>query len=238
MQANWRVSDRVLTLITTTKFTSQLPGYSLDNFKYFNLALHVGDNKSHVLANRNLLNKLLPSEPVWLNQNHTNQVLYIDHDTNNDSYDAAYTHTPNVVCAVLTADCVPILLTDVDASFVCAIHAGWRGISSDIIKHTLIKINVSTSNVIAFIGPFICKSCYVVSSEFNGVDKSCLSIVNGVWHCDLGLAVRKQLLANGVLNKRIYSANLCTNCSDGFYSYRRNNVGGQTGRFASLIWLT
>ena len=215
----------------------------------FNLATHVGDDINAVTKNRETLNQFLPSTPYWLLQTHSNNVLEIDKISQEhpeyQNYDAAITFAKNKVCVVLTADCIPILLTDVAGSFVASIHAGRVGVAKNIIRNTIIKSNSKPNKILAFIGPSICTKHYEVGKdildEFTQLDsryKEYFHEKNSPNKFDLdlnGVAVM-QLLDMGLLPNNICQSNICTYCNhDKFFSYRYNK---NTGRFASLIWIS
>ena len=237
LQADWLVPFKVKTLITTK---GDLSDYG------FNLALHVGDEPSNVIQNRKILAENLPGNPHWLNQTHSNQILDLDKvatEDNPSSYDASITSSRKKVCTVMTADCLPVLLTDTKASFVAAVHAGWRGVENGIITKTVTLSKSDVKNILVYIGPAICSEHFEVGQEVldlfiqqNKHNKQFFKVKeNGKYMCDLIGIAKLQLLDCGVLPDRIFLSNQCTYCSnDLFYSYRKSN---KTGRFASCIWL-
>ncbi len=247
---NWKVPARVKSLVTT-----RLGGVSPAPYDTFNLGDHVEDNPDIVAQNRQILQEHLPSEPLWLNQTHSNNVLWVPdepHILNGKSlaenlllpYDASYTSVKDKVCVIMSADCIPILLTDKNASFVGAIHAGWRGVENGIIKQTISSIGKSGTDMIAYIAPAICKDHFEVGQDvfevFVNLDANnkfhFTKKGNGKFNCDLIEIARLQLLKCGLLSDNIYLSNLCTYCNkEQFFSYRRDGV---TGRIASLIWLS
>jgi YfiH family protein len=235
LKANWSAPKNVKTLITTRTSPD-------DND--FNLALHVGDNPKNVIHNRQMLSISLPNEPKWLSQTHTNLVLDLDkNEADGKSYDAAITTTNSTVCVVMTADCIPILITNTAGSFAGAIHAGWRGVQNNIISNTISQSKTSAKNIIAYIGPAICAKHFEVGSDvfdiFFALDTDNKVFFtpknNDKFECDLISIAKLQLVKLGVLEHNIYFSNLCTYCkNDLFYSYRKEK---NTGRFASTIWL-
>ena len=235
LNANWGAPKNVKTLITT-----RLSPGNTD----FNLALHVGDNYKNVIHNRQTLSTSLPNEPRWLSQTHTNLVLDLDTDAaNGKSYDASITTTKGTVCAVMTADCIPILITNTTGSFVGALHAGWRGVQNNIISNTINQSKIPAKNIIAYIGPAICTKHFEVDADvfevFSKLDSDNQAFFtsknNGKFECDLISIAKLQLIKLGVLEYNISLSNLCTYCkNDLFYSYRKEK---NTGRFASIIWL-
>src|SRR5512144_2454230 len=127
-------------LVRAVVTTRQLPGNSLPPYDAFNLGLRTGEDPAVARANRELLERAfgLPSPPRWLHQVHGNDVEIFDAAASaGDSEpqaDAAVTHTPGVVLAILTADCLPILLCANDGAEVAAVHAGWHGLAAGVIE--------------------------------------------------------------------------------------------------------
>lgn len=216
------------------RLTTRLGGFSQPPFDGFNLGLHVGDDPEDVRKNRALLDTHLPASPHWLEQNHTAQVIELPNC--NRQADASIARTPNTVCAILSADCLPILLADSFGEAVAAIHAGWRGLAQGIVEKTVKKMEIPSTRLSAYLGPAIGPECYTVGDEmmasFPSEDHAAFSKKNNRWHCDLfGLAAQR--LSNlGIVS--IFSERLCTCCDRRFFSYRRDKT---TGRMASLIWL-
>lgn len=239
-KVKWNAPKQIKTLITTRN------GGTTDGvFGDFNLANHVGANKQAVEQNRQLLCHDLPSSPIWLNQTHTNYILDLDNppETIEKSYDAALTRQANKVCVVMTADCLPILLTDSEGSFVAAVHAGWRGLQNKIISKSIHATNASHQKIIAYIGPSICQEHFEVGHDvyesFSKLDSKNSKYFKvkspEKFNCDLIAIARYQLKQMGIPSSHIYSANQCTYCNNHlFYSYRKEH---ETGRFASLIWI-
>lgn len=259
LTVTWNAPTCVKTLITTRVGNEH---HALG----FNLATHVGDDLKAVMANRHILAKELPNKPHWLNQTHSNNVLNLDNlsksvtppqinkNAEYDNFDAAITYKKNAVCVVMTADCLPILLTDMDGSFVAAIHAGRAGIANGIIANTIKSSNVSANNILAYIGPAICGGHYEIGEEifeqFMQLDKQNQKFFTPKpaeseyaksaptiqkFDCDLIGIAKLQLINLGLSLKHIYQSEFCTYCNnDMFYSYRKEL---KTGRFASLIWL-
>ena len=214
--------------------SSQLPYHS------FNLATHVGDDAQYVIANRTRLVEMLglAQQPVWLNQQHSTQVIKADQTYKQAIADASYTKKNNVVCAVLTADCLPILLCDEAGDQIAAIHAGWRGLLNGIIENTVSTFN--NKHLMAWLGPAISQQAFEVGEEvrsafINHKESAELAFIgNGVgkWRADLYQLAMQRLNSIGVSS--IYGGGQCTYSEqDRFYSYRRTP---QTGRIATLIW--
>jgi len=224
--------------------TTRNPGYSRQSYASFNLAHHVGDDELAVQQNRQQLQTFLrlPAQPHWLNQTHGNQVVVIESAQTSRDADAAYTRTPGVVCALLTADCVPILVCNRDGTEVAAIHAGWRGLAASIIAKTLACFASHPSELMAWIGPHISAANYTVRAD---VRNACInSLTDSItttfypsgqdtWQADLEWLASMLLGAAGLTE--IHASRLCTYAHpDLFYSYRREKI---TGRMATLIWI-
>jgi polyphenol oxidase len=238
IEANWPAPDHV-----HAGTTKRPGGTSSAPYDSFNLAEHVGDDRQKVTANRQLLRKYLhlPANPVWLRQAHGNQVINAHTTAQDTTADGSYTDTAGIVCAVLTADCLPLLLCDTRGTEIAAIHIGWRSFSRNIIQNALAMFSASPGEVMAWLGPCISSNNYEVG---NDVRDSCLEISkrfeiaftpihDGYWQADLARLAKLQLEEHGLEN--IYGGEYCTFAEKSlFYSYRRE---GTTGRMASLIWM-
>lgn len=220
----------------------RIGGYSKIPFNSLNLAQHVGDDPTDVKKNRETLSYHLelPSEPIWLNQTHSSKIISIDSTPENRDADGSFTTKQNNICAVLTADCVPVLFCKKDGTKIAAIHAGWKGICDGIIENA-IKTFSEPETILVWIGPCISSQHYEVGKD---VYTSCLNHSNLLksafkqtkvdhWHCNL-VKIVKIILENANVGA-IYECNLCTYKMDElFFSYRRES---NTGRTASMIWM-
>ena len=247
--ADWPAPDNVHAFTTTRNCSDASAGNSKGVYANFNLAEHVQDELPDVLSNRQLLNKQfkLPSEPVWLKQTHSKRVIdAYSGDTGcadqvDIEADASWTSKPNIVCAVMTADCLPVFFTNRSGSRVALAHAGWRGMLNGIISSTQHKSGIDADDCLVFLGPAIGPDYFEVGDEvrqkFLAKDSRCADAfikkdVNH-WMCDLYKLARIELEQLGIHN--ISGGDLCTySDSERFYSYRRD---GETGRMASLIWI-
>jgi YfiH family protein len=157
--------------------------------------------------------------------------------------DAAWTESPNVVCAALTADCLPVLLCDRGGKQVAVVHAGWRGLCSGVLDLTIdqfLGVDIPPAEILAWLGPAIGPAAYevgsVVKDSFLAREPSCTSsfiqVRPGIWQFDLYAAAREILASSGVT--QVFGGGYCTYNEDRFYSYRRQSV---CGRQAALIWL-
>lgn len=222
--------------------TTRGGGFSRGPWSQLNLADHVGDDATAVSRNRELLGQRLAlrSEPVWLQQVHGCDVCKAEDAENHPVSDASISSNPGVVCAVLTADCLPILLCDESGTHVGAIHAGWRGLAAGVIERTIEALPVSAGKILAWMGPAIGPDMFEVGDDVFEVfvrhdrqARNAFKKHGDKWLCDIYLLAKQRLTNVGV--DKIYGGGLCT-CSDHsrFYSYRRDGV---TGRMASLIWI-
>ena len=227
--------------LTTTR---QLPGNSRPPYDAFNLGLRSGEDMGIVRANRALLSRAfaLPSAPRWLRQVHGNSVVRFAATTPDaePQADAASTSHLGLVLAILTADCLPILVCADDGSEIAAVHAGWRGLAAGVVESCIQDLRTPPPNLIAWLGPAIGPLSYEVGDEMRDTfvaqsDSASAAFTParpGHWHCDLYTLARQRLAALGVA--RVYGGDFDT-CADArFYSYRRDKI---TGRCASLNWI-
>ena len=227
--------------------TRRAGGVSAGRYDSFNLAQHVGDNPVQVAHNRQILidQASLPTAPHWLNQTHSTQVIEItqEHavDNNTDQApidaDGVVSHHSNVVCSVLTADCMPILLTNQQGSSVAAVHAGWRGLANGILENAIAAMNCPPEQIIAWAGPCIGSQAFEVGLEvrdqLGGPDSAYQSISDDKVYADLVSLAQFRLQTVGV--NEFSASHACTYENENeFFSYRRS---GQCGRMASLIWM-
>ena len=211
----------------------------------FNLASHVGDDLQAVEANRLKLatDLCLPSTPVWLDQVHSNKVIHADNKTHTQQdlpqADASVATTSKVVCAVLTADCLPVFFCNQSGTEVAVAHAGWRGLHAGILRKTVESMSSATDEIFAYLGPAIGSQSFEVGEEVfqSFVEKNrnnqtaFISNKEGHYLCDIYQLARIELQLMGV--NHIDGGGVCTYSDSRFYSYRRQSV---TGRMASLIW--
>ncbi|MEQ8428652.1 MAG: peptidoglycan editing factor PgeF [Gammaproteobacteria bacterium] len=218
-------------------------GVSQGNYASLNLAAHVGDDANSVLANRDsfIARHKLPAAPAWLQQVHGNRIINLDTEqAESGKADGSMTRRHNTVCAVLTADCVPLLFSDEQGECIAAVHAGWRGTCKGIIDR-VVDLFPEPEQLLVWIGPCISKACYEVGQDvvsaclaYREASQTALEQTDAThWQLDMRKLVKLSLTANRV--NRVYDSGLCTyEQADLFYSYRRD---GKTGRTASLIWM-
>lgn len=214
-------------------------GVSGGPYRSFNLGAHVGDDPGRVTENRRRLRAALnlPAEPVWLNQEHGKQVIQADVSSERNA-DAAFTCRPGVVCAVMTADCLPVLLCSKAGDRVAAVHAGWKGLAAGVIEAAVESLK--GADLLAWLGPAIGSDAFEVGDEVRDFfvrKKSAFAAAfreteNTKWLADLYHLARIVLNDAGV--SAVYGGGFCTfsNAAD-YFSYRRDRI---TGRMATLIW--
>ena len=223
--------------------TTRPGGVSKPPFDSFNLADHVGDEPDAVQQNRDVLQQRLrlPAAPAWLNQVHGDAVVDAARCGEHPSADAGFSTGTGQVCAVLTADCLPVLLCDRDGTRVAAAHAGWRGLAGGILESSIRALDTDPVRLMVWLGPAIGPAAFEVDDEVRQVfvDQHAQAAgafsatTDGRWLADLYRLARIRLQAVGV--DAIYGGGFCTFTDrEHFYSYRRD---GTTGRMASLIWL-
>lgn len=238
--ADWNAPATVRTVVTTRNGS----GASAGGFASFNLGTRCGDAADAVAANRAVLRETLglPAEPVWLQQVHGTRVIAADQHSGalEPEADAAIARTPGVVLAILSADCLPVLLASDDGAVIGAAHAGWRGLAGGVLEAVVQRMAVDAARLIVWLGPAAGPRAYEVGDEVRDAFVSCVPAAAtafvatrpGHWVCDLYALARMQLAAVGV--QRISGGHYCTISEpQRFYSHRRD---GRSGRMASLIW--
>lgn len=239
LQADWPAPRNV-----HTASTLRSGGISASPFDTLNLGTHVGDDPAAVRSNRQRLRDALqlPSDPCWLEQVHGAQVVEADQWRTPPKVDACIARSPGKVCAVMTADCLPVLLCNRAGDRVAAAHAGWRGLAGGVLESTVSSLGLPGAELLAWLGPAIGPQAFEVGDEvriaFTARDAATTQAFApshraGHWLADLYLLARQDLARLGVT--AVYGGGFCTVSDARFFSYRRD---GQTGRMASLIWLT
>ena len=223
--------------------TSRIGGFSHAPYNSLNIAIHVGDDLDDVSNNRQLLQKSLHLKKpiIWLNQIHGNNIISADYPINSLEADAIYSRTEKTVCAVQTADCLPLLICCSSSYCVAAIHAGWKGLSAGIIETTIDTLALPPNDTLVWLGPAIGPKAFIVGEEVlqTFIDNDPIAISafqplgNKQWQASLYKLAQQRLQKLGITT--LYGGNYCT-FSDKrrFFSYRRDQI---TGRMLSLIWI-
>lgn len=238
LRPDWRVPDSVQAVSTTRQGGVSEPPYDT-----LNLGGHTGDQPNAVAENRRRLQAAagLPAAPRWLRQVHGTDVLHVTESGPPVEADAAWTDRPGLVCAVLTADCLPVLLAAEDGRAVGVAHAGWRGLSAGVLEALIDALPAAPRQLTAWLGPAIGPSAFEVGPEVReafldrdaGADAGFAPSPSGRWLADIYTLARRRLEAAGV--SAVAGGGYCTVSEpERFYSYRRD---GETGRMATLIWI-
>jgi len=232
----WSLGDRV-GVVTTTR----LGGFSNPPYDSFNLATHVGDESDAVMANRQRLRQELALKDIqWLEQVHGISIIAADHPTPGTPVaDGAWTDQRQFGVAVLTADCVPIVVAADDGSVVGVAHGGWRGLFNGVLSELVAAMQATPAALSAWIGPAISKAAYEVGEDVaecaraaGRQDALCVGRRRGRYQLDLPRVAESQLAELGV--RQVYQSGICSLGSPQTYSYRRDGV---TGRMATVAWL-
>jgi polyphenol oxidase len=228
-------------LLSTERY--QYGGKSLENFENFNLALHVNDRRENVLENRAKLKDFyrVPSDPVWINQTHSSICVDVSSTKRTVDADASFTIKPGVVCAILTADCLPVFVSKKDGSMVGIAHAGWKGLISGVIESLIESFNCNGDDLVVHLGPAISKHYFEVGAEIKDLYLSknfdfarSFSFYRDKYYLDLYDAAKVILESFNI--KLISGGDRCTyRDSSQFFSYRRDGIN--SGRMAHLIWI-
>ncbi|WP_417442234.1 peptidoglycan editing factor PgeF [Idiomarina sp.] len=223
---DWELPPNVHAAVTTRAFG--------------NLAAHVGDDPAAVLLRRRQLQRSLklPTAVTWLQQQHTNRVLRWPFKS--AVADAAHSDLPQSVCAVLTADCLPILCCSDDGKEIAAVHAGWRGLASGVLQNALASFKTPAANIRIWIGPSIGASVFEVGDDVRDTfvarhssnAEYFLAQPSNKWLADLASIAADECLRSGV--KGITKSGECTvGNNTSWYSWRKEKA---VARFASIIW--
>ena len=240
LHPDWIVPDWPAPANVKAFITTRAGGSSIGPYSGLNLGLRTDDDPLAVEANRRRLRAALPGEPKWLRQVHGCDVVDADALAGVPEADAAVARSANTVCAVLVADCIPVLLADRAGSAVAIAHAGWRGLARGVLERVMERLDRPPGDVLAYLGPGIGPGAFEVGADvrdaFLAGDAQAEAAFRprspGKWMADLFLLARQRLARCGVT--RIHGGDLCTHSDPRrFYSYRRD---GATGRMAALIW--
>ena len=235
---SWPAPSNVKAFVTT-----RAGGVSSGPYATLNIGFSTADERRAVETNRARLGALLPAEPRWLSQVHGARVVRAETIAGRLEADAAVTSEPHTVCAVLVADCLPVLLADRAGTVVGAAHAGWRGLAAGVLDNTVSEMTrrgTAPNDLLAFLGPAIGPHAFEVGDDvyeaFTRKDSGSAAAFErtgqGKWHADLFALARRALARCGL--SEVHGGGLCTySDAQRFYSYRRDKV---TGRMAAVIW--
>jgi YfiH family protein len=238
VEASWPAPSNIRAVVST-----RTGGFSTAPYESLNLGDHVGDDAGLVWRNRAKLREALGLgvEPFWLTQVHGTKVIDAGSDETQAAADGSYAEIPGPVCAILTADCLPVFLCDRWGTKVALLHAGWRGLVSGVIEAGVLALRTAGADLLAWLGPAIGPDAYRVGDDVRdafaardpGAGAAFRPDGAGKWRADLYMLARARLAAAGVA--AVYGGEHCTfHERERFFSYRRDGV---TGRMASLIWL-
>ncbi|MBI6548971.1 purine nucleoside phosphorylase YfiH [Xenorhabdus lircayensis] len=223
--------------------TTRMGGVSLPPYDSLNLGNHVGDTPVCVERNRKLLVEYarLPQQPTWLEQVHGTRVIVLDGQSQeNNQADAVYTNVSGQVCAVMTADCLPVLFCSIAGNEVAAAHAGWRGLCAGVLENTVSQFNAEPEMIRVWLGSAIGPEKFEVGSEVreafvetNSDLEQAFTPYGDKFLANIYLLAKLKLQSVGITD--IFGGTACTVTEESdFFSYRRD---GNTGRMATLIWL-
>jgi YfiH family protein len=235
---DWPVPEHVRVISTL-----RAGGVSEGPYATLNLATHVGDRADAVTANRLLLREAvhLPAEPLWLEQVHGRRVVRHEGQASGGEADASVAFDTDRVCAVMTADCLPVVLADHAGTRIAVAHAGWRGLAGGVLEATLDELGAAPGEVIAWLGPAIGPDAFEVGEEVRTTFVRQSEATVGCFRrndherylADLYGLARLALMRAGV--QSVHGGGWCTHReSERFFSFRRDGV---TGRMATLAWL-
>jgi YfiH family protein len=250
----WPVPANVRALCTT-----RAGGCSQAPYDSLNLGDHVGDDPQAVATNRAALRRAIPAHPVFLTQVHGIGAVPLTEQTRDGEHaDACYTQHVGLACTIMVADCLPVLLTNRQGTWVAAAHAGWRGLVGQggvgVLEALLLRAlalqspGVAASrpaDVLAWLGPCIGPSAFEVGPEVRAAFCADLPEAadrfkakgQGKWLADLAGLARQRLGRLGVteVHGNDGTAPWCTvGNPDRFFSHRRDRV---SGRLAACVWL-
>lgn len=239
---DWPAPRGVCALATTRQGGVSRGPYATMNLGFATGGRASGDDPASLAANRRRLALFLPADPMWLDQVHGTAVADTDGSRRTLRVaDAAIATTPGVVCAVLAADCLPVLLADRNGAAVGIAHCGWRGLAAGIIENAVRAMRIEGAGLLAWLGPAIGPRAFEVGADVHaafcdddpGAAVCFVSCRPGKWLADLTALARRRLARAGVV--AVYGGGICSYSEPSrFFSYRRER---DTGRMATMIWL-
>ena len=240
----WIVPDWPAPANVRACMTTRSGGVSHGPYQSLNLGDHVLDDAQCVAQNRTLLVEALnlPAAPMWLNQVHGTEIVQLPYNGSIPPHaDGSFSREAGQVCAVMTADCLPVLLCDKQGTVVAAAHAGWRGLAAGVIENTVTAMAVAPDTVLAWLGPAIGPETFEVGPEVvtafvdqhREARQAFRQTSQRHWLADIYALARIRLQSMGITE--VSGGGFCTYGEpERFYSFRRDKI---TGRMAALIWL-
>lgn len=249
--------NKALAKDTVAFISSRKGGQSSGDFSSFNLAFHVDDSQSDVMQNRKMLTHYLqtqtkePVRLVWLNQVHSADVLVVDHDYLHSKQasnrpltdaDAIYTNLRGVACCIMTADCLPILVSSSTSDEVAAIHAGWKGLAAGVIEKTIAHFACKPSDLSVWVGPSLTLDNFEVGKEVANVFCDYPQAIQAKHDSNKFMVSMSKIAAIKLSNMGITNIQISKYCTydneDMFYSHRRSTHQGQEscGRMVSVVY--
>lgn len=236
-------------------FTTRIGGVSSGCYASNNLGLHVNDDKKSVLENRKQLTQFINNNFLqnqndktitisWMNQVHSDKVKVVKSIADAlvvEEVDAQVTREKNIALAVMTADCLPVLLRSIDGDVVAAVHCGWKGLALNVLENTILAMNCEPNKIMAWLGPCIGEKCFEVGKEVKQIfeDKN-LALGQFFKQTDeVHYLADLKGIAKFILNQlNVYNVSVNEECTysnvDKYYSYRKEKI---TGRMAGVIWI-
>jgi len=239
VKPDWQMSPKVHAFTTT-----RMGGVSKPPFGSMNLGLHVNDDPQSVAENRRRLLSTfkLPASPAWLNQTHSNRMVKLGNEPADSQADGSYTMSKDTVLCVMTADCLPVVISDEIGTQIAVVHAGWRGLANGVLKNAIACFDQSLP-LHAWLGPAIGPTKFEVGEDVRKafVSRTEEAAVNfkktdkeGKYLADLYALARTELTHSGC--GFVTGADYCTHSqADLFHSHRRDGV--RSGRMATLVWI-
>ena len=243
MRHDWIIPEWPAPAGVKAFITTRSGGVSSGPRASLNLGYKAGDDPEAVAQNRARVAALLPQAPKWLAQIHGTRVVDADQVTGTPEADASVARNPGTVCAIMVADCVPVLFSNHTGTRVAAAHAGWRGLSGGVIHNTvqaLCSAGDDRADLLAYIGPGIGPAAFEVGADVYqaftahdpGAAAAFVAQPSGKWLADLFMLTRRALARAGIT--QVYGGGLCTySDAQRFFSYRRDKT---SGRMAAFIW--
>lgn len=248
LKPRWPAPPSIQAMVST-----RAGGVSKTPYDSLNLGDHVGDHAESVIKNRAIFTQSLPAQPLWLRQTHSTCVstplMRKENKGDQIEADASVTNIPKEPLVIMTADCLPVLFTNVQGTVIGAAHAGWRGLCAGVLENTidamsLLSPETKACDLLVWLGSAIGPEAFEVGEDVALAFRNSripfaehafkpIADKSGKFLANIYELARIRLHARGV--QSIFGGEYCTvNDKENFYSYRRDGV---TGRFASVIWI-